>query len=42
MSIFLVAKLTICYAKSVIYAMSLDIIGEATIIIAELDSVEVH
>ena len=41
-SIFLVARLTICYIESIIYIMSLDIIREATITTAKFNSVKVH
>ena len=41
-SIFPVARLTTHHVKSIIYAMSLDVIREATITAAELDGVEVH
>ena len=41
-SIFLMAGLTAYYAKSVIYIMSLDIIGEAITTIAEFDGVKVY
>ncbi len=36
------AGLTAYYAKSVIYIMSLDIIGEAITTIAEFDGVKVY
>ncbi len=42
MSIFPVTRLTTYYTKSVIYTMSLDVIGEATITVAELNGVKVH
>jgi len=42
MSIFLIARLTVCYAKSIIYVVSSDVIREATIIIAKFDGVKVH
>ena len=35
-------KLIICYAKSVIYIMSSDVIREATITVIKLDGVKVH
>ena len=41
-NIFLVARLTIYYIKSVIYVISLDIIKELIIITAELDGVQVY
>ena len=40
--IFPMAKLTIYYAKSIIYTMSSDIIREATIIIIKLNSIKVY
>jgi len=41
-SIFLVARLTTHYTESVIHIMSLDVIKEAIITIAELNGVEVY
>ena len=41
-NIFLVAKFTIYYTKSVIYAMSLDIIRKTIATTAEFNGVQVH
>jgi len=41
-SIFLVARLTTCYAESVIYIVSLDVIREATTTATKFDGVKVH
>ena len=41
-SIFLVARLTIYYIKSIIYIISLDIIREPITITAKLDGVQVY
>ena len=41
-NIFLVARFTIYYTKSVIYIISLDIIREPITIIIKLDGVQVH
>ena len=41
-SIFLVARLTTHYTESVIHIMSLDVIKEATITVAEFDSIKVY
>jgi len=37
-----VAGLTICYIESVIYAMSLDVVREATTSAAEFNGVKVY
>jgi len=37
-----VARLTTCQAESVIYTISLDVIGEATITTTEFDGVKVY
>ena len=42
MGIFLMARLTARYIKSIIYVMSLDVIREATTTIAKFDSVKVY
>ena len=42
MSIFLVARLTTRYTKSIIHAMSLDIIKEATTTTAKFNGIKVY
>jgi len=37
-----VARLTTCYAESVIHAVSLDVVREATTTATKFDGVEVH
>ena len=40
--IFLIARLTTCHEKSIIYAMSLGVIREAIIIVTKFDGVKVY
>ena len=40
--IFPMARLTAHYVKSIIYAMSLDVIGEATITAAKFNGIKVY
>ena len=41
-SIFLVARLTTCHIESIIYAVSLDVVREATTTATKFDGVKVY